>query len=160
MILFFAKIRTFLIGTLIPIGSFIISIISIRLTLKNRKTINRIQELELIQREYEVQKIKQATSSKYKPDITTKVVKTSSSKYYLRVSNLSDAKAYNINISVPKEYDIDLYDYVLPLEYLESRDNFDLPLGVTLGSNLKFNVHIAWEDGEGHLFTKEELKIF
>lgn len=72
--------------------------------------------------------------------------------------NSGDIKVYNINVTIPPEYNIIVMKDKMPFEYLEPGNSFEENVLVSLSSARKFKVNITWEDEQGNKGVNEQIR--
>ena len=143
---------------IIPIVSFIFSIIALYQANKSRDTEKRIQELELYIKEHEAEEIREKQNNPLEAKIEARVIKISKGKYRTKIWNSGNSTAYNIKASIPEKYEVLLMDDKFPYEYLESGDSFEENVIIHMGSKRKFEIITEWEDKDGNNHTLTQLR--
>lgn len=146
-----------LITYLLPIISSILAIDASIKARKAQKVDDRLKALELIIKEFQVKEIESKINKIPAPNINTRVIKEASNKFVLKVWNSGEEKAFNINVSIPKESSVTLLATKLPYEYLDPGGSFEENLLFYLGSQRKFEVTAVWEDKEGNKNSSTNL---
>lgn len=132
--------------------SLLVAIVSFVFSLKTQRLQNKLNELELKIKEYELHQLEK------KSCIEARVINTDSKHYYIRIWNSGNDTAYDVNIILPDEKSVIIYDNdKLPFEELEANKSFDIPLLVFNGSASKFYVTTEWKDFKGDTKSKKQL---
>lgn len=146
-----------------PIAALIVSIIALiksnktaKVSLQLSEVEEKLQKCELTIKEFELKKIQEQEEKK--AFVEARVIKLSTGKYRLRISNIGSATAYNVDISIPHEYNVILMKNKVPFEYLEPGNSFDETVLFHSGSCPKFKVTTTWENENGEEETNEQIR--
>ena len=146
-----------------PIAAFGVSVIALIRSNKSlgvKVQLSEMQEqlinYELALKRHEYEKI-QANEQK-KACIEARIINIARNKYKLKVWNSGDIKVYNINVTIPPEYNIIVMKDKMPFEYLEPGNSFEENVLVSLSSARKFKVNITWEDEQGNKGVNEQIR--
>lgn len=108
---------------IMPIAAFIVSVIaliksneSLDVKIKLSEVEEKLIEYELALKQNEYEKI-QANEVK-KACIEVRIINLAKNKYKLKVWNSGNARAYNVEVSIPSEYNITIMKTKMPFEYL------------------------------------------
>lgn len=151
----------------IPIGSFVISVIALK---HSEDTMNvrvefsemqkKIEELNLQIKQNQLEKIKEEQNRVKKAKIEARVINVSSRNYRLKVWNSGDADAYNVNVMIPEEYQIIILNETMPFECLKVNKSFEEVVVIHLQSVRKFKMILTWEDKDGNKYNDEIIETF
>lgn len=137
--------------------SLLVSVFAAVLSFKAQKLQNKVNELELLIKQNEVNKMEQRKRDEQIIKLEAQVVYTVKNNYKLRISNVGEVIAYDVNAKVT-EGDVRLLDVgLLPYEILEMKDHFDLTIVNSLSSSRKFKILITCKDERGKEFSKEQF---
>ena len=132
--------------------SLLVAIVSFAFSFKSQRLQNRVNEIELKLKENELLKIEKEAC------IEARVIHPDSKHYYLKIWNSGNDTAYNVNVLLPDEKSVNIFDNdKLPYEELEASKSFEIPLLVYNGSASKFYVTTEWKDSKGNKKTKNQL---
>ena len=124
--------------------SLLVAIASFVLSMKAQNLQNKVNEIELKLKEYELRQIEKEAC------IEARVIKTDSTHYYIKIWNSGNDTAYDINVVIPEEKSVHIYDNdKLPFEELEANKSFEVPLLIYNGSASKFYVTTEWHNSNG-----------
>lgn len=78
--------------------------------------------------------------------------------YRVRVVNVSEAYAFNINADIPAEYDVPIVNdnHILPYESLGPGESFEFWIDPVLTSKIPFEFHMTWYDEDGKEHNKTQ----
>ena len=106
----------------------------------------------------ELEKIQAEENKEKKANIEARVIKISKGSYRLKVWNSGNETAYNVEVSIPKEYSVIIMKDKMPFEYLEPGNIFEECVVIHMQSAPKFKVISKWEDEMGNEFLNEQLR--
>lgn len=148
---------------IMPIAAFIVSVIaliksneSLDVKIKLSEVEEKLIEYELALKRNEYEKI-QANEVK-KACIEARIINIAKNKYKLKVWNSGNARAYNVEVSIPSEYNIIIMKTKMPFEYLDSGNSFEEHVIIHMQSARKFKVMMTWEDESGIKNTNEQIR--
>lgn len=143
----------------IPIASFILSMYSIYRSSKVSVLEQKVNEYDLKLKKYELEKMERA--NKLEAKIEARIIRISKSSHKIRISNVGNTDAYDVDYSIPEKYNIVLIkdDGVTPLEILKSGESFDCNVVIHMGSSKKYEVTTYWRDKEGKTYSNTEVKV-
>lgn len=151
----------------IPIGSFVISVIALKhskdtmnVRVEFTEMQNKIEELNFQIKQNQLEKIKEEQNRVKKAKIEARVIHVSSGKYRLKVSNSGDADAYNVNVMIPEEYQIIILNETMPFERLNVNKSFEEIVTIHLQSARKFKMILTWEDKDGNKYNDEIIETY
>ena len=139
----------------ISLISLLLAIISFVFSKRTRKKLDK-QQLEI--NAYMLSNLKEAEINKKKANIEARVIKISKGSYRLKVWNSGNETAYNVEVSIPKEYSVIIMKDKMPFEYLEPGNSFEECVVIHMQSAPKFKVISKWEDEMGNEFLNEQLR--
>ena len=145
-------------GTLlIAATSLLIAIISLVKSSKAQRLQNRVNELEIKIKEYELDKIEAKKAEATLSCVEARVIHISKDKYRLKIWNSGSVKVYNVSAKFEEGSQIILLDSKMPFDELEPKKSFEEHLIVHTGSARKFKITTFWEDENGN--TKEKVQM-
>lgn len=147
---------------LMPIAAVIISLSALK---KSKESVEvkvqlndiekKLQAYELELKEYEIQKLKE--KNKKEAEIDARIVKIADHRHRVKIWNSGNATAYNVDFSVPEEYNIIVHKDKTPFEYLEAGKGFEETVVIHMGSEHKCKILCTWQDENGNLKSKTVL---
>lgn len=150
---------------IMPIAAFVVSLIALKRsndTMKVQVQLSEVEEklkeYELALKKHELEKIQAEKNEKKKANVEARIIKISKGSYRLKVWNSGNVIAYNVEVSIPKEYDIIIMKDKMPFEYLEPGNSFEECVVIHMQSASKFKVISVWEDDKGNKFSNEQLR--
>ena len=150
---------------IMPIAAFIVSLIALRRsndTLKVQVHMSEVEqkltEYELTLKKYELDRIRAEEKEEKSANIEARIIKISKEKYRLKVWNSGNAVAYNVQVTIPEEYNIIIINQKMPFEYLEPNNGFEESVVLHMQSASKFMVCSLWEDKDGNKYSNEQLR--
>ena len=148
-----------------PIAAFIVSLVALRrsnecaeVKVQLSEVQQKLNEYDLELKKHELEKIHQQENKGKNAKIEARVIRIASGKYRLKVWNSGNATAYNINVTIPEDYQIIIMDDKIPYEYLAPGDSFEEVVIYHMQSASKFNIICSWENDQGESFTNEQLR--
>lgn len=151
----------------IPIGSFVISVIALK---HSNDTVNvkvevtelrkMIEELDFQIKQNQLEKIREEQNRVKRAKIEARIIKISSGKYRLKVWNSGDAGAYNVNVMIPEKYQIIIYNETMPFERLNVNKSFEEIVIIHSQSARKFKMILTWEDKDGNKYNDEIIETY
>ncbi len=139
-------------------AALIVSIIALRKSSKAQKLQNRINELELQIKQYEVDKIEQTKAEAERSCVEARAISLGQSKYRLKVWNSGNATAFNVSARFADDPKIILFDNgKQPYEELDPAKGYELTLFVGGASDVKFRIVTEWEDAQGTRHEKTQM---
>lgn len=142
-----------------PIAALILSAISVYRSNKISKLEEKINEYDLKLKQYELKKIE--SSMQKRARVEANIVRISKSVNKIRIYNIGNENAYQVDYDIPKEYQIILCkdDGVTPVEVLKPGDSFDQNVVVHMESRKKYEVITTWKDTNGKDYSLKEIKV-
>ena len=146
---------TLLTSDYISAAAIIVSIVAIIIStiigIKQNKYQRRQDELNKIY----IEKEKREINELEKADIYANVVRISSDKTRIRISNRGKAAAYKVNFELLGEDTWMVFNNgIFPFEMMEPGKTIDLPMAMTAGDNVVQRIKLTWSD-----FTKKEYSV-
>ena len=138
-------------------ASLIIAIASFHKSSKAQDLQNKVNELELRIKQYELEKIETEKAATEFSCVEARVIKISRGNYRLKVWNSGNVTVYNVSASFQENSEIIIIDSKMLFEELEPRKSFEEILIVHFGSARKFKIKTTWEDKEGIVYEKEQM---
>lgn len=143
---------------IIPIFSFVFSVIALVQSRKSRNTEEKLKSLELYIKEYQAKEIEDKQNAPNSPNVEARIYKVSKGVYKAKIWNSGNATAYNITASIPEKYSVILMQDKFPYEYLKPNHSFDENVVYHMGSSPKFEIATYWEDEDGKEYSNIELR--
>lgn len=135
--------------------SLLFSIISFAVSIKSQKLQDKVNEMELKLKKYELaEKEKEQQKA---PCIEARINHIAKGNYRIKIWNSGNAAAKNVTASWDKGSQIIFFDQEkMPFELLEPQKSFDLAISTYSGSPRKLCITTAWEDSDGEKHSKEQ----
>ena len=150
---------------IMPIAAFVVSFIALnrsndtmKVQVQLSEVEEKLKEYELALKKHELEKIQAEKNEEKKANVEARIIKISKGSYRLKVWNSGNAIAYNIEVSIPKEYNIIIMKDKMPFEYLEPGNSFEECVVIHAQSASKFKINSIWEDETGNKFSNEQLR--
>lgn len=140
-----------------PLLALLLSIVSLCKSAKGQKLQNRVGELELKLKEYEVAQLKKKETAANTACIEARIINISSGKYRLKVWNSGQTTAYNVKAVIDSSANLMIISSKMPFEFLDAGKNFEEHLIIHGGTADKFLITTTWEDADGQTHTKEQM---
>lgn len=142
---------------LVSAVSLLIAIISLIKASKAQSLQNKVNELEVKIKQYELEKIEAEKAEAALSCVEARVINVSKNKYKLKVWNSGNVKVYNVSAKFEKDSQIILMDSKMPFDELEPKKSFEEYLIVHTGSARKFRITTSWEDADGNRQEKVQM---
>ncbi len=142
---------------IVPLVALLLSIISLYKSVKGQNLQDRVNELELKIKQYEVAELDKKKTQAELACVEARVIKISSGNYRLKVWNSGQATAYKVTASIDKDANLTITDSKMPFDFLDAGKNFEELLFVQFGTANKFKITIEWEDASGKAYRKEQM---
>lgn len=143
---------------LIALAALVVSIVAIIKSSKAQKLKNRINELEIQIKQYEVDKIKKEQGEASNSCVEARVVTMGTGKHRMKVWNSGKTTVYNVSASFEGNPGIMIMDRdKQPFEELEPGKNYELVLITYDCSTSKFRIITEWEDKEGTKRSRSQM---
>lgn len=124
---------------------------------KAEKLQNKINELELKIKQYEVDKISKEKEEASRSLVEARVVSMGNGNYKLKVWNSGNTTVYKVSAKFEGDPGIFVFDSdKQPFDELEPRKNYELNLVTYSGAESKFKIITEWIDQEGKARTKAQ----
>lgn len=146
-----------IINYVVPIVAIFLSLISLLISSKNLKIQTRVIKLEEKLKSYELnEKEKELAESKI-ACVEARVYCLSRDKYRLKIWNSGKATAYNVDYLIQDNVSHGIVREFAPYEFLEAGKSFEELVVVHSGTVRKFVLMTTWSDGEGNIFSKDNI---
>ncbi len=133
--------------------SLFIAIVSFILSTKSQYLQNRVNEIEIKLKEYELAEKEQQKS----PCVDARIIHVSKTNYKVKVWNSGNSNAKNVKAFWDYSNSIIAFDKnKMPFELLEPQKGFDLSISLYSGAPSKLCITTEWEDENGKEFSKEQ----
>lgn len=132
--------------------SLLIAIISFVFSTKSQRLQNRVNEIEVKLKQYELEEKEQQKSS----CVQARIIHVSKSSYKMKIWNSGNSNAKNVTASWDDESVVVLNRDKMPFEVLEPQKGFDLSIAVYDGMPGKVKIITVWEDEDGNSNNKEQ----
>ena len=132
--------------------SLLVAIISFALSTKSQNLQNRVNEIEIKLKEYELEEREQQKA----PYVEARIIHISKNNYKIKIWNSGNSNAKNVTASWDTNSVIVLNSNKMPFEILEPQQNFDLSIVVYDGMPDKLHIITKWEDENGNSKSKEQ----
>ena len=143
---------------IVSVLSLIIAFISLCQSGRAQKLQNKVNELELQLKQYEVDKLNKEKADAQTACVEARFISMGQGKYRIKVWNSGKAPAYNVIAKFADDPEIMLFnDDKMPYEVLEANKSFELQLIVHLGSSHKARIITEWYDESGKRQSKEQV---
>lgn len=111
---------------------------------------NKVNELELKIKAYELKKLEDEKELEEKECVEARIIKFSSNSQKLKVWNSGNVTVYNISATVDEEAQIIIFDKdKMPFDELEPGKSFEVPVVTHYGSLRKFRIRTSWDNEKG-----------
>ena len=136
----------------------VVSIFAMIKASKAEKIQNKLNEIELIIKQYEYDKIKKEQEEAAHSRVEARVISIGSGNYRMKVWNSGNTTVYNVSVRFDGDIDIFIMDEdKQPFEELEPGKNYELLLITCGGSTRKFKIITEWEDKTGERHSKTQM---
>lgn len=154
LVLFIKEWGELLLSTL----AFLLSIVAMAKASKAEKLQNKINELELKIKQYEVEKIEKEKEEESLSCVEARVIAIGNGKYRLKVWNSGNAPAYNVTAKFDGNPELIIIDREKqPFEFLDAKKSYEMTLVVYSGSASKFKIITEWTDASGENHSKIQM---
>ncbi len=138
--------------------SLIIAFISLVKSAKAQKLQNKVNELEVKLKEYELAKITEEKERADKACIEARVIHIGKNSDRLKIWNSGNAVAYNVTATIEENSQIIMLpDDKMPFDELEPNKSFEVVIIMYMGSASKFKILTEWDDSHGQHFSKTQM---
>ena len=142
----------------VAIVALLVSLIAMIKASKAEKLQNKINELELLIKQNEYEKIQKEQEKANYSCVEARVISLGSKKHHMRIWNSGNTTVYNVSAHFDGDVDIMILDgEKQPFEELEPNKNYDLSLFLYGGSQRKFKIITEWEDKDGNKHSKTQM---
>ena len=142
---------------LVSVASLLIAIFSLIKASKAQSLQNRVNELEVKIKQYEIEKIEAEKAEAALSCVEARVIHITKDKYKLKVWNSGNVKVYNVSAEFEKDSQIIIWNSKMPFDELEPKKSFEEHLIVHNGSARKFKITTSWEDADGNRQEKIQM---
>lgn len=153
-------VRTFIqnLGSnLLAILSLIIAIISLVQSIKAQKLQNRVNEIELKIKKYEIGKIENEKAQAKFSCVEARIIKISKNNYKIKIWNSGKVDVTNVEARLDGVQTQLFAEDKLPYQELAVGKSFEIPIMVYMGMATQFRVITSWIDPEGHQQEKNQV---
>ncbi len=138
--------------------SLVVAIISIVKSSKNQRLQNKVNEIEIKLKEYELDKINKVKQTASSAVVQARIIHMGKNNYRLKIWNSGGETAYNVTVKFEEKSQIIVLEQdKLPYEELETMKSFELPLILSFDSFCKARVRTEWDDANGFHQSKSQL---
>lgn len=137
--------------------SLVVALISLIKSSKAQKLQAKINSIELIIKENELDKINSEKEKAISSCVEARVIKISNGNYKMKIWNSGNTIVTNVNVELEQGSPAIPIDDKLPFEELEPAKSFELPIVVYYGAPTKFYVVTTWVDDKGIEQSKKQL---
>ena len=141
--------------------SLLVAIISIMKSSKAQKLQNKVNEIELKLKEYELDKVTKEKEAANSALVQARIIRMGKGNYRLKIWNSGGGTAHNVTAKFEDDPNIIVMDLdKLPFEELEPNKSFELILIVHFGSAHKAKVLTEWDNTDGAHHSKSQMVDF
>ncbi len=145
-------------GTLVLAGiSLIVAVISLIMSAKAQHLQNKINNLEYLIKQYEIEKINNEKANANRTCVEARICNISRGNYRMKIWNSGDLIAKNITLVPDANANLIFMGEMLPYEELDVGKNFEIPIVVCSETARKFYVTTRWEDENANLHEKKQM---
>lgn len=138
--------------------SLVIAVIALIKSSKAEKLQNRVNEMEIRIKEYELERIAKEKEEAYSSCVEARVITIGKGKHRLKVWNSGNTTAYNVTAKFDGDPRIPIMDREKqPYDELAPNKSYEMVLVVHSGSASKFRIITEWMDEEGKQQTKSQM---
>ena len=138
--------------------SLLIAVIALIKSSKAEKLQNRVNEMEIKIKEYELERITKEKEEASSSCVEARVISIGSGKHRLKVWNSGKATAYNVIAKFDGNPNLIIMDREKqPYDELEPNKSYELVLVAHMGSSSKFRIITEWTDADGKKLTKSQM---
>ena len=143
---------------ILAVASLAVAVISLIKASKAQKLQNKLSEIELKIKNYELEKFNAEKAEAEKTLVEARVIHVSKGNYKLKVWNSGNATAYNVSAVFEEGSQIRIWGDKMPFEELEPNKSFEESLMMHMGSARKFKITTTWEDASGEKHEKVQIR--
>ena len=141
--------------------SLLVAIISIAKSSKAQKLQNKVNEIELKLKEYELDKVTKEKEAANSALVQARIIRLGKDQYRLKIWNSGGGTARNVTARFEDNPQIIMFDNdKMPFEELEPMKSFEVVLLVHRGSAHKAKVLTEWDNPEGVHSSKSQMVDF
>lgn len=141
--------------------AFVFSVVAMKKASKSEELQNKVNELELQVKQYEIDKINAEKEAANVSCVEARFITVGKGKHRLKVWNSGNATAYNVSARFDGDVGIIIMDRdKQPFDELEARKSYELVLVTYDGSASKFRIITEWTDASGKQHTKTQMDDF
>lgn len=138
--------------------SLLIAVIALIKSSKAQKLQNRVNEMEIKIKEYELERITKEKEEASSSCVEARVITIGSGKHRLKVWNSGNTTVYNVTAKFDGNPNIIVMDSdKQPFDELAPNKSYELVLVVHSGSASKFRIITEWTDAEGKINSKSQM---
>jgi hypothetical protein len=138
-------------------ASIIIAVLSLRQAHKANKLQNKVNEMELRLKRYELEKVEKEKEASSKALVQARVIKLGNNKNRLKVWNSGGKTAYNVTAQIEGVSDLELLNNdKMPFEELEPMKSFEVPI-IWFSPTSKAKILTEWTDESGKKDSKSQM---
>lgn len=138
--------------------SLIIAIIALAKSSKAEKLQNRVNEMEIKIKEYELERIVKEKEEESSSCVEARAITIGKGKHRLKVWNSGKTTAYNVVAKFDGDPNIPIMDRdKQPYDELEPNKSYEMVLVVHSGSASKFRIITEWTDKDGKQHAKSQM---
>ena len=141
--------------------AFVFSVVAMKKASKSEELQNKVNELELQVKQYEIDKINAEKEAANVSCVEARFITVGKGKHRLKVWNSGNATAYNVSARFDGDVGIIIMDRdKQPFDELEARKSYELVLVTYNGSASKFRIITEWTDANGKQYTNTQMGDF
>ena len=138
--------------------SLLIAVIALIKSSKAEKLQNRVNEMEIKIKEYELERITKEKEEASSSCVEARAISIGSGKHRLKVWNSGNTTVYNVTAKFDGNPNIIVMDSdKQPFDELAPNKSYELVLVVHSGSASKFRIITEWTDIEGKINSKSQM---
>lgn len=144
----------------IPIAAFLLSVLALIKSNRVTKIEEKLNEYDLKLKEYELEKIEKEKNKKEEACIEARIINISKNNHKIKIWNSGSTIAYDVDYTIPQDYQIILNKRVTPFEELPPGQSFEEYVIVHTQSEKKYKVITTWKDQDGNEYSNKQLKAW
>ena len=138
--------------------SLLIAVIALIKSSKAEKLQNRVNEMEIKIKEYELERITKEKEEASSSCVEARAITIGSGKHRLKIWNSGNTTVYNVTAKFDGNPNIIVMDSdKQPFDELAPNKSYELVLVVHSGSASKFRIITEWTDTEGKINSKSQM---
>lgn len=134
-----------------------IAIVSLFKASKAQKIQNKVNELELKIKKFEVEKINKLKEEENTSCVEARIIRISNGNRKIKIWNSGKTTVKNVIATIPPEAEVYILQQKMPYEVLEPNKSFEEFVITHGGSKSKFIITTEWEDMNGKVQKKEQM---